>query len=55
VNITERGFSATARLDYRFNRWLAMRGSYIYQRLDSTAAGSSFHANTFLLGLRVNP
>jgi hypothetical protein len=32
-----------------------MRGSYIYQRLDSTSAGSSFHANTFLLGLRVNP
>ncbi|KQP94332.1 hypothetical protein ASF60_12835 [Methylobacterium sp. Leaf113] len=55
VNITERGFSATARLDYRFNRWLAMRGSYIYQRLDSSSAGSSFHANTFLLGLRVNP
>ncbi|WP_082487714.1 outer membrane beta-barrel protein [Methylobacterium sp. Leaf89] len=55
VNITERGFSATARIDYRFNRWLAMRGSYIYQRLDSTSSGSSFHANTFLLGLRVNP
>ncbi|GJD76429.1 outer membrane beta-barrel protein [Methylobacterium goesingense] len=55
VNINERGFSATARLDYRFNRWLAMRGSYIYQRLDSSVSGSSFHANTFLLGLRINP
>ena len=55
VNITERGFAATARLDYRFNRWLAMRGSYIYQRLDSSVTGSSFSANTFLLGLRINP
>lgn len=55
VNITERGFSATARLDYRFNRWLSMRGSYIYQQIDSTSAGSSFSANTWLLGLRVTP
>ncbi|MCJ2035302.1 outer membrane beta-barrel protein [Methylobacterium sp. J-068] len=55
VNITERGFSATARLDYRFNRWLALRGSYIYQRIDSSVAGSSFSANTFLLGMRINP
>ena len=55
ANITERGFSVTARLDYRFNRWLAMRGSYIYQRLDSSVAGSSFSANTFLLGVRINP
>lgn len=55
VNITERGFSATARLDYRFNRWLSLRGSYIYQQIDSTSAGSSFSANTWLLGLRVTP
>ncbi|MFC5552664.1 outer membrane beta-barrel protein [Methylobacterium iners] len=55
VNITEQGFSATARLDYRFNRWLTMRGSYIYQQIDSSSAGASFSANTWLLGLRVNP
>ncbi|GJE18916.1 outer membrane beta-barrel protein [Methylobacterium marchantiae] len=55
VNITERGFSATARLDYRFNRWLSLRGSYIYQQIDSSSAGSSFSANTWLLGLRVSP
>ena len=53
--ISERGFSATARLDYRFNRWLTLRGSYIYQQIDSSSAGSSFSANTWLLGLRVNP
>lgn len=55
TSITERGFSATARLDYRFNRWLSARGSYIYQQVDSSAAGSSFSANTWLLGLRVSP
>jgi hypothetical protein len=53
--IRETGFSATARLDYHFTRWLTLRGTYIYQQLDSTVIGSSFRENTFLLGLRVNP
>ncbi|MGH1591595.1 outer membrane beta-barrel protein [Methylobacterium phyllosphaerae] len=53
--IRENGFSATARLDYHFNRWLTLRGTYLYQKFDSTVAGSSFQENTFLLGLRVNP
>ncbi|MCJ2083685.1 outer membrane beta-barrel protein [Methylobacterium sp. J-090] len=55
VNISERGFSATARLDYRFNRWLSLRGSYIYQQVESSIATASFTSNTWLLGLRVNP
>ncbi|GJE25324.1 hypothetical protein LKMONMHP_0159 [Methylobacterium organophilum] len=55
VSIRERGFSATARLDYRFNRWLTLRGSYIHQELTSTAAASSYQADTVLLGVRVNP
>ncbi|WP_457108197.1 outer membrane beta-barrel protein [Methylobacterium sp. P5_C11] len=53
--IRENGFSATARLDYHFTRWLTLRGTYLYQKIDSTVAGSSFRENTFLLGLRVNP
>ena len=53
--IRENGFSATARLDYHFTRWLTLRGTYLYQKFDSTVAGSSFQENTFLLGLRVNP
>lgn len=53
--IREKGFSALARLDYRFNRWLTFRGSYIYQQIDSTAQSASFHGNVFLLGMRVNP
>ncbi|KQO72609.1 hypothetical protein ASF22_12825 [Methylobacterium sp. Leaf87] len=55
VNISDRGFSGTARIDYRFNRWLTMRGTYVYQQVDSSIATSSFHSNTWLLGLRVNP
>lgn len=53
--IRDNGFSATARFDYRFNRWLTLRGTYIYQQINSTAAGSSFRDNTVLLGVRVNP
>lgn len=55
ARIKETGFSATARLDYRFNRWLTFRGSYIYQEINSSSAGSSFSDNTVLFGLRVNP
>lgn len=51
----ETGFSATARLDYHFTRWLTLRGTYIYQQIDSTVVGSSFRESTFLLGIRVNP
>lgn len=51
----ETGFSATARIDYRFTRWLTLRGTYLYQQIDSTVANVSFRGNTFLLGLRVNP
>lgn len=53
--IRDNGFSATARIDYRFNRWLTLRGTYIYQQIDSTSALSSFRDNTFLIGMRVNP
>lgn len=55
VRIRERGYSATARFDYRFNRWLALRGSYIYSTLNSTIPLSTYDAHTVLLGVRVNP
>jgi hypothetical protein len=53
--IRETGYSATARLDYHLTRWLTLRGTYIYQQIDSTVAGSSFRENTVLVGMRVNP
>ncbi|GJD70944.1 hypothetical protein MMMDOFMJ_3898 [Methylobacterium gnaphalii] len=55
VQIKERGFSALARVDYRFNRWLTLRGSYVYQQITSTDPTSSFSDNIFLLGMRINP
>jgi hypothetical protein len=53
--IRENGVSATARLDYHLTRWLTLRGTYIYQQINSTATGASFSDNTVLVGLRVNP
>ncbi|WP_232629831.1 outer membrane beta-barrel protein [Methylobacterium sp. Leaf118] len=55
VPIRERGFSTIARLDYRFNRWLTFRGSYLYSTLTSTSANSSYDGHAVLLGVRVNP
>jgi hypothetical protein len=55
TSIRDNGFSTTARLDYRFTRWLTLRATYIYQQIDSTSPGSSFRDNTVLLGVRVNP
>ncbi|VUF12373.1 hypothetical protein MTDSW087_02063 [Methylobacterium dankookense] len=55
VRISETGFSATARVDYRFTRWLTLRGTYLYQQIDSTVPSASFRDHTVLLGLRVNP
>ncbi|MDQ0446872.1 outer membrane beta-barrel protein [Methylobacterium aerolatum] len=53
--IREDGFSTTARLDYRFTRWLTLRAAYIFQEVHSTSSGSSFRDNTVLVGMRVNP
>jgi hypothetical protein len=55
VRIRERGYSAFARLDYRFNRWLTFRGSYIWSTLTSTGISSSYEGHAVLLGVRVNP
>ncbi len=55
VAIRERGYSAFARLDYRFNRWLTFRGSYIWSTLTSTNTNSSYEGHAVLLGVRVNP
>jgi hypothetical protein len=55
ARIREHGASASARLEYRLTRWLAVRASYTHDTLRSTAAGSSFSDNVYLVGLRVNP
>ncbi|WP_342149240.1 outer membrane beta-barrel protein [Methylorubrum sp. SB2] len=55
VRIRERGYSAFARLDYRFNRWLTFRGSYLWSTLTSSSPNSSYEGHAVLLGVRVNP
>lgn len=55
VAISEQGFGALARVDYKLTRWLGIRASYNYERLHSTFAGSSYTANVFLLGMRFTP
>ncbi|MET7247437.1 outer membrane beta-barrel protein [Methylobacterium sp. EM32] len=55
TSIREQGYSAGVRLDYRLNRWLGIRASYARELLRSTAIGSSYHSDTYLVGVRVNP
>ncbi|KMO38972.1 hypothetical protein VQ03_16300 [Methylobacterium tarhaniae] len=55
TSIREQGYSAGVKLDYRLNRWLGVRASYARELLSSTAVGSSYHSDTYLLGVRVNP
>ncbi|WP_245447068.1 outer membrane beta-barrel protein [Methylobacterium sp. 17Sr1-1] len=55
TSIREQGYSAGVRLDYRLNRWLGIRASYARELLRSTAVGSSYHSDTYLVGVRVNP
>ena len=53
--IDERTFVGSLRSEYAFNRFLRMRASYAYEKLDSSQVGASYNAHVFLLGLRLNP
>lgn len=53
VRLTEDTIAATARLDYRFGRSLILRASYQHERGFSTAVGSDYKADVWLLGLRL--
>ena len=55
VKLTEETVTAGARLEYKLTRSVAVRASFIHERLKSTAPGSDYTANTYLLGLRFNP
>ena len=55
VAITERGFGASFKADYSLTRQVALRASYNYENLRSSVAGSSYVANVFLLGIRLQP
>ncbi len=53
VDLREVDYSGTIKLDYNLTRELVVRGSFTNERLQSTAPGSDYTANTFLLGLRL--
>jgi hypothetical protein len=55
VPITEHGYNASIKLDYRLTRQIAIRASYIYEQLKSSVPGSDYKANVFLVGMRLQP
>ncbi|MCU0820082.1 MAG: outer membrane beta-barrel protein [Beijerinckiaceae bacterium] len=55
VNRRELQLIGGLRLDYKFNRMMALRGSYAYENYRVNAANSSYQAHTFLLGVRLTP
>ena len=46
-------YSAGLRLDYRVTRSIMLRTSFTHERLKSSAPGTDYTANVFLLGLRL--
>jgi hypothetical protein len=55
VALTEDTITAGVRAEYKLTRSVALRATFTHERLKSTAPGSDYSANTFLLGLRFNP
>lgn len=55
VTLKEETLTAGARLEYKLARSVVLRASFTHERLKSTAPGSDYTANTYLLGLRFQP
>jgi hypothetical protein len=55
VPITERGYGASVKVDYRLTRQIALRASYLYERLKSNVPSSDYTTNVFLIGMRLQP
>ena len=53
VSLVERGFNVGAKAEYRLTRSIVLKGSYSHERLNSSAAGASYTADVFMLGLRI--
>jgi hypothetical protein len=47
--------NAGMRLEYKFSRMLALRGSYTFERFTVNAPNESYNAHAVMLGLRVTP
>ena len=53
ISLHERTLTGTLRADYNLTRSVVVRGSFTHERLQSSAAGSDYTANVFLLGLKL--
>lgn len=52
-SLTEDTLTGTVRLDYKVSRTVSVRASYAHERLKSSAPGSDYTANIFMVGLRL--
>lgn len=55
VNREESGINSGLRLEYKFNRMMAVRGSYAFEKVHVNTVGESYHAHTMMLGLKLTP
>jgi hypothetical protein len=55
VRLREQGYAASAKMEYKLTRSVALKASFTHERLKSTAEGSDYTANVFLVGLRFQP
>lgn len=55
ASTVERGFSLGAKVDYKITRSIALKASYLHERLNSTAQNSNYQADVFMAGVRVQP
>ena len=53
VNLKEDTYTGTLKADYNLTRSVMLRASFTHERLKSTAVGSDYTANIFMLGLRL--
>lgn len=54
-NRQETTLTAGMKLEYKFNRATALRGSYTFEQLHANTAGSNYTSHAFMLGLRYTP
>lgn len=55
INREETAYTGGIRLDYKFSRLMALRGSYQYEARSVNVPGENYAAHTFLLGMRFTP
>jgi uncharacterized protein (PEP-CTERM system associated) len=53
ISLKEDTLTLGAALDWKLSRTFAMRASFTHERLNSTAVGSDYTANVYMLGLRM--